>query len=118
MRITALLLCAIGLVFPPSSLSAQDSPTVLMQQKHWKRVRAIAQSKLKASADDAEANYMMSQVLLAWDDLGAALPYAEKGGQALASKHRLSLGPGSDSRRASRARECLPPNRTCQTFSQ
>jgi len=78
MRITALLLCAIGLVFPPSSLSAQDSPTVLMQQKHWKRVRAIAQSKLKASADDAEANYMMSQVLLAWDDPGAALPYAEK----------------------------------------
>ena len=70
--------CALAFVLLTLPVYADDSPSVLMQQKHWKRVRAIAQAKLKASPDDAEANYLMSRVLMAWDDSNAALPYAEK----------------------------------------
>jgi tetratricopeptide (TPR) repeat protein len=61
-----------------SAVWAQDSADVLMKQKHWKRVRAIAQEKLKASPNDPEANYLMSRVLMAWNDTSSALTYAEK----------------------------------------
>jgi tetratricopeptide (TPR) repeat protein len=78
MRISAISVCVFaGLLLAPVA-NADEPTTVLMQQKHWKRVRTIAQAKLKASADDAEANYLMSRVLMAWNDANAALPYAEK----------------------------------------
>jgi tetratricopeptide (TPR) repeat protein len=76
--IAAALALAIGFVLLGTIVLAQEAPAVLMQQKHWKRVRAIAQAKLKGSPDDAEANYLMSRVLMAWNDSNAALPYAEK----------------------------------------
>jgi len=78
MRISATSVCVIGCLLLTPVVSADEPTTVLMQQKHWKRVRAIAQAKLKVSADDAEANYLMSRVLMAWNDSNAALPYAEK----------------------------------------
>ncbi len=78
MRVTVVSACAVGFLLLAPLVSADDSPGVLMQQKHWKRVRAIAQAKLKTSADDPEGNYLMSRVLMAWNDSDAALPYAEK----------------------------------------
>ncbi|HEY7499613.1 MAG TPA: tetratricopeptide repeat protein [Vicinamibacterales bacterium] len=79
MRITAAAIaCALSFVPTTIPVQAQDSPRVLMQQNHWKRVRAIAQAKLKTSPDDPEANYLMSEVFMAWGDPNAALPYAEK----------------------------------------
>jgi tetratricopeptide (TPR) repeat protein len=79
MRIAAAAVaCAVGFLPPAPVAQAEDPPQVLMQQKHWKRVRAIAQARLKASANDPEANYLMCRVLMAWDDSPAALPYAEK----------------------------------------
>ena len=76
--IAAAVALALGFLSFAPIVRADDPPATLMQQKHWKRVRAIAQAKLKASADDAEANYLMSRVLMAWNDSNAALPYAEK----------------------------------------
>ena len=73
----AIVTCMVGLLFLVPAVRADDT-TTLMRQKHWKRVRTIAQSRLKASANDAEANYLMARVLMAWDDSSAALPYAEK----------------------------------------
>jgi tetratricopeptide (TPR) repeat protein len=79
MRINAAAVASVvGSLLLTSVILAADSPAELMEQKHWKRVRAIAQAKLKASANDPEANYLMCQVLLAWNDSSAALPFAEK----------------------------------------
>jgi tetratricopeptide (TPR) repeat protein len=79
MRIAlAVLVGTVGFVLSGAGAQAQESAAVLMQQKHWKRVRAIAQAKLRTSPDDPEANFLMSRVLLAWNDPGAALPFAEK----------------------------------------
>src|SRR5262245_35579250 len=78
MRIPSIVACVAGLLLVTPLTYADESTTVLMQQKHWKRVRAIAQAKIKASPDDAKANYLMSRVLIAWNDSNAALPYAEK----------------------------------------
>src|SRR5262245_49311401 len=77
MRVVTALTCAVGLI-ALAQPAAEDSAAVLIKQKHWKRVRAIAQTKLKASADDPEANYLMSQVWMAWNDSEKALPHAEK----------------------------------------
>lgn len=55
-----------------------ESPATMMQHGHWKRVRSIAQAKLRASPAEPEANYLMARVYLQWDDAGAALPYAER----------------------------------------
>jgi len=74
MRAAALTLVS---VFAFAALD-QDDPAVLMKQHHWKRVRAIANARLKTSPDDPEGNYLMSKVWLAWNDAGKALPYAEK----------------------------------------
>jgi len=74
MRLASLALaCAVAF----AGFDQQDA-AVLMKQHHWKRVRAIAEARLKASAEDAEANYLMSQVWMAWNDSEKALPYAEK----------------------------------------
>jgi tetratricopeptide (TPR) repeat protein len=78
MRIPGLAACVIGFLLLAPLTHADESTAVLMQQKHWKRVRSIAQAKLKASPDDPEANYLMSRVLMAWNDSDAALPHAEK----------------------------------------
>ena len=74
----ATVLLATGFAMFATIVSADDPPTLLMQQKHWKRVRAVAQAKLKTSPDDPEGNYLMSRVLMAWNDSNAALPYAER----------------------------------------
>lgn len=76
--IAAAVTCAAGFLMLATVVRADDSPAVLMEQKHWKRVRAVAQAGLKASADDPQANYLMGKVLMAWNDPNAALPYAEK----------------------------------------
>ena len=92
--IAAAVALALGFLSFAPIVRADDPPATLMQQKHWKRVRAIAQAKLKASADDAKANYLMSRVLMAWNDSNAALP-AEKAG----SCHRRTRSITGHSRR-------------------
>lgn len=76
-RIVTTLVCA-GFGLLPLVARAQDSPAVLMEQGHWKRVRAIAEARLKTTPEDPEANFLMGSVFLEWNDTDKALPYAEK----------------------------------------
>jgi tetratricopeptide (TPR) repeat protein len=67
-----------AVVVSHAGLLAQDSASVLMDQGHWKRARAIAQSKYIANPNDPDANYLMGRVYLEWDDVASAEKYAEK----------------------------------------
>lgn len=69
----ALLLYALG-----APLLTQDSAASLADRGHWKRARLLAESRLKANGNDAEALWLLSRVKLAFRDPDAALPLAEK----------------------------------------
>jgi len=61
------------------SLAASDlAPDALLTGGHWKRLRAVAEQRLKANPNDAQANYYLSWVKLEYGDLDAALTLAEK----------------------------------------
>jgi tetratricopeptide (TPR) repeat protein len=49
-----------------------------MRQGHWKRVRAIAQTRYQAAPGSADANYLMGAVAYKWGQHDAAQQYAEK----------------------------------------
>ncbi len=58
---------------------AADSPLEqLLDAGHFKRARAIAEQRLAANANDAEALYAMSRVKVEYGDLEGALTLAEK----------------------------------------
>ncbi len=72
------VLCTAGLLWVPGAARGDDAVAALIQQGHWKQVRAIAQARIKAGPEDPEANFLMGRMLLRWGDLNAALPHAEK----------------------------------------
>jgi tetratricopeptide (TPR) repeat protein len=72
------VLWAAGLLVIPDAARADVTTATLMEQGHWKQVRAIAQAGLKARPEDPEAHYLMGSVLMKWGDSNAAMPYAEK----------------------------------------
>jgi tetratricopeptide (TPR) repeat protein len=72
------LLCVTGLLMLPGVAHGDETVAALMKQGHWKQVRAIAQTRIKAGPDDPESNYLMGRVLYRWGDGTAAMPYAEK----------------------------------------
>lgn len=76
--ISRAVLMAAGLLLIPAAARGDAVTAALMEQGHWKQMRTIAQTRLKTSADDPEANYLMGSVLLKWGDSAAAMPYAEK----------------------------------------
>ncbi|HVL69327.1 MAG TPA: tetratricopeptide repeat protein [Vicinamibacterales bacterium] len=77
---TRLSALAVLLLLLPGDVAvhAEESPATMMAHGHWKRVRAIAQERIRAAPADAEANYLMARVYLQWDAVDAALPHAER----------------------------------------
>lgn len=71
--VVLLVVCAVS-----GPAAAADSAAALAERGHWKRARALADSRLKANAADAEALWLMSQVKMVWQDPEAALSLAEK----------------------------------------
>jgi len=75
----AALLGAVLLAWVAVPLRASDpSPEALAEGGQYKRLRAIVEPRVQANPNDAQANYLLSQVRLAFADLDAALPLAEK----------------------------------------
>jgi tetratricopeptide (TPR) repeat protein len=61
------------------SLAANDlAPDPLLEGQHWKRLRALAEPRVKASPGDAHAHYLLSRVKMEYGDLDGALALAEK----------------------------------------
>ena len=54
------------------------SPEALIKAGHWKRARAQVAPLYKANPNDAELNYLMSEIDDAFGDLGNARALAEK----------------------------------------
>jgi len=61
-----------------SSPADPPSPEALIQAGHWKRARAQVDPLYKANPNDAELNYLMSQIDDAFGDLTGARELAEK----------------------------------------
>src|SRR5215472_5831734 len=71
---TASARCVIGQSAPPDTASAET----LIKSGHWKRARAQVEPLYKANSNDAELNYLMSQIDDAFGNLTDARELAEK----------------------------------------
>lgn len=74
------LICAVVLLALLAAPLQANDPALesLASDGHWKRLRAAVEPRLKANANDTEANYYMAAVRQAFGDLDGALPLAEK----------------------------------------
>lgn len=74
------LICAVVLLALLAAALQANDPALesLASDGHWKRLRAAIEPRLKANANDTEANYYMAAVRQAFGDLDGALPLAEK----------------------------------------
>ena len=72
-------LCAVAalclLAFP---LRAESPGADLAEHGHWKRLKAMIEPRAAANPNDAEAQWLLSRVRMAWRDADGALAPAEK----------------------------------------
>jgi tetratricopeptide (TPR) repeat protein len=59
-------------------LADSPSPAALMESGHWKRARALAEQRLAANPNDAQAIYVLARYKLAAGDYDAAIRLGEK----------------------------------------
>src|SRR4029453_17670415 len=59
-------------------LVAQSPAVTLAEHGHWKRLKPIAESRVAANPNDAEAPWLLARVRMAWKDVDGALAPAEK----------------------------------------
>jgi len=71
-RYCVLVLFAIQIAF------AGDNPEALIHSGHFKRARAVLETRLRNNPNDAEALCLMSRIKQVWRDRDTALKYAEK----------------------------------------
>jgi tetratricopeptide (TPR) repeat protein len=55
-----------------------SAAATLAERGHWLRARALAEQRVKANPNDAEALWLLAQVRMVWGDPNAALPLIEK----------------------------------------
>ncbi len=60
------------------ALAADPAPETLAEAGHWKRLRVIAEKRLAANPNDAQAAYFLARVKESYGDFEGALPLAEK----------------------------------------
>src|SRR6188768_49747 len=75
------IVCLLG-AFPAGQSPAAD----LAEHGHWKRLKALIEPRAAANANDAEAQWLLSRVRMAFKDVDGALAPAEKAA-ALDSKN-------------------------------
>jgi len=59
-------------------LVAQSPAVTLPEHGHWKRLKPIVESRVAANPNDAEAQWLLARVRMAWKDVDGALAPAEK----------------------------------------
>jgi len=78
---TAVVVCFFGV-----SMHAGSPGADLAERNHWKRLKALVEPRVAANPSDAEAQWLLSRVRLAYHDADGALAHAEKS-VALAPKN-------------------------------
>lgn len=93
-------LIAACLVLAPLAVAQQSELAALLEGGHYKRVRAIAELRVKQNPRDAEALYAMGRVRQAYNDVEGAHSYAERAVAADGSKapYHCLLGETSGSK--------------------
>jgi len=76
-RVLALVPLAVVCVLTASP-TAQSPAADLAEHSHWKRLRALIEPRATANPNDAEAQWLLSRVRMAYKDLDGALAPAEK----------------------------------------
>ncbi len=69
---------AIGALLAFSANGQQTDPEKLIEAGHWKKARAIVESRLSQNPNDALANFLLSQIRNAFGDYTTPLPLAQK----------------------------------------
>ena len=72
------ILAAAGTLLPIFCALAEDSPSQLIEQGHFKRAEALLRPQLQKNAGDPQANFLMSRVDLAFRRVDDAIAHAEK----------------------------------------
>ena len=68
----------IGALLAFSANGQQTDPEKLIDAGHWKKARAIVETRLSQNPNDALANFLLSQIRNAFGDSTTPLPLAEK----------------------------------------
>jgi tetratricopeptide (TPR) repeat protein len=68
----------IGALLTFSASAQQSDPEKLIDAGHWKKARAIVETRLGQNPNDALANFLLSQIRNAFGDYTTPLPLAEK----------------------------------------
>lgn len=76
-RVFALVSIAVVWVLV-APLLAQSPAADLAEHGHWKRLKALVEPRIAANPNDAEAQWLLSRVRMAYKDLDGALAPAEK----------------------------------------
>ena len=76
-RVFALVSIAVVCVLV-APLLAQSPAADLAEHGHWKRLKALVEPRVAANPNDAEAQWLLSRVRMAYKDLDGALAPAEK----------------------------------------
>jgi tetratricopeptide (TPR) repeat protein len=69
---------AIGVLLALSASAQQPGPEELIDTGHWKKARAIVETRLSQNPNDALANFLLSQIRNAFGDYTTPLPLAEE----------------------------------------
>ena len=90
----ALWSVAFLLLVTAKAFAADPSPEALIKAGHWKRARRLIEQRYQSSPNEAQAEYLLSQIKEAFGDPEGALPLAEKAVAASAgnSSYHLLLG--------------------------
>ncbi len=72
------VLMAIAALAPASAAANDFSPEALIEGGHWKRLRALAEQRVRANPNDARANYLLAYAKFEYGDYEGAQPLAEK----------------------------------------
>jgi tetratricopeptide (TPR) repeat protein len=68
----------LGLTLAFSGIAQQSDPEKLIDAGHWKKARAIVETRLSQNPNDALANFLLSQIRNAFGDYTTPLPLAQK----------------------------------------
>jgi tetratricopeptide (TPR) repeat protein len=72
------LFAAAAVCLLAASLRAASPGADLAEHAHWKRLKAMVEPRVQASANDADAQWLLSRVRMAYHDADGALAPAEK----------------------------------------
>ena len=116
-RVFALVPLAVGGVSARDFASSRYPRRAdLAEHSHWKRLKALVEPRAAANPNDAEAQWLLSRVRMAYHGHRRRARAGREGGGARSEERRVSLAGGAGRRRAGVERERLQADRAGQAL--